>query len=186
MNSPGLFAEAEPMWLPAITMWQPWASLVFEGAKPDETRGFRYPAKYEGCEIAIHSAAAFPALKHITKELHNLCMDVFGCGYNFSLPRGVILGTVRLSGCRPTDLVAGFRTRDELASGDYSTGRFAWLLSDIKILALPVPAKGKQGWWKVRADVVAGLRDKDATLAETPFAAPAEGSQPGPKASPND
>lgn len=178
----GLFGD-EPAWLPCITLWQPWASLIFTGNKPDETRGFRYPAKHEGQTIAIHSAASFPALRHISEELHEVCLDVFGCGYNFSLPRGVILGTTRLSGCHPADLIAGFRDPNELACGDYSVGRFAWLLSEVRALALPIPAKGKQGWWKVRADVVAALRDSGSgsQSEDAPkSAAEAEGPQSGP------
>jgi hypothetical protein len=31
--------------------------------------------------------------------------------------------------------------------GDYSPGRWAWLLTDVQRLPEPVPAKGKQGWW---------------------------------------
>lgn len=158
-----LFGDsAAPPMLPVITLWQPWASLVFTGNKPDETRGFRYPAKHDGQTVAIHAAANFPAMRHISKELHDICMDAFGCGYNYSLPRGVILGTVRLVGCRPADLIAGFRDPDQLACGDYSIGRFAWLLDEVRTLALPIPAKGSQGWWKVRADVVAGLCDSES------------------------
>ena len=32
--------------------------------------------------------------------------------------------------------------------GDYSDGRWAWLLTDIKPLAPPVPARGAQGFWE--------------------------------------
>jgi hypothetical protein len=37
---------------------------------------------------------------------------------------------------------------DEFAYGDFTAGRFAWLLDDIKPLAEPVPAKGRQGLWE--------------------------------------
>jgi hypothetical protein len=32
--------------------------------------------------------------------------------------------------------------------GDYSTGRYAWILTLISPLAEPIPAKGKQGFWE--------------------------------------
>jgi hypothetical protein len=32
--------------------------------------------------------------------------------------------------------------------GDYSPGRFAWLLADIKPLPEPIPARGRQGLWQ--------------------------------------
>lgn len=41
----------------AITIWQPWASLIACGAKKYETRG--WPTKYRG-PIAIHAAAKDP------------------------------------------------------------------------------------------------------------------------------
>jgi hypothetical protein len=36
---------------------------------------------------------------------------------------------------------------NEYAFGDYSIGRFAWLLKDIHQLAVPIPAKGMQRIW---------------------------------------
>ena len=32
--------------------------------------------------------------------------------------------------------------------GDYSPGRWAWRLEDVRRLAVPEPARGKQGWWE--------------------------------------
>lgn len=141
-------------WIPAITLWQPWASLIFAGVKLHETRSFRYPARLEGRVVAIHSAAKFPAAKHISEALNDLCYDTWGCGYNYSLPFGAILGTVRLSGCSSTDLSAGFQAEDELIAGNWSAGRFAWALDDVTPLGAPIPAKGKQGWWNIPASLV--------------------------------
>lgn len=40
----------------AISLWQPWASLIACGAKPFETRSFAPPASLIGQTIAIHAA----------------------------------------------------------------------------------------------------------------------------------
>jgi hypothetical protein len=40
----------------AISLWQPWASLIACGAKPYETRSFAPPALLIGQSIAIHAA----------------------------------------------------------------------------------------------------------------------------------
>jgi activating signal cointegrator 1 len=40
----------------AISLWQPWASLIACGAKPYETRSFAPPASLIGQSIAIHAA----------------------------------------------------------------------------------------------------------------------------------
>lgn len=132
--------------LPIISLWQPWASLIFEGAKKHETRGFRPPLKYVGGYIGIHATAKFPPLKNISEELHELCMDIWGCGYNFTLPQGAILGTVILSGGVKTEECLPTSNADRIA-GDWSPGRYAWPLSEAEKFAEPIQAKGKQGWW---------------------------------------
>lgn len=133
--------------LPIISLWQPWASLVFERVKRHETRGFMPPAKYVGREIGIHATATFPSLKNISEELHELCLETWGCNYNHSLPQGVILGTVYLFAAMPTEICTPANDGDRIA-GDWSPGRFAWLLNEPSKLPAPIPAKGKQGWWK--------------------------------------
>lgn len=41
----------------ALTIWQPWASLIIAGAKPYEFRGWRAPRSMIGQRIVIHAAA---------------------------------------------------------------------------------------------------------------------------------
>ena len=41
----------------ALTIWQPWASLIIAGAKPYEFRGWRAPRSLIGQRIVIHAAA---------------------------------------------------------------------------------------------------------------------------------
>ena len=43
--------------LPALTIWQPWATLIVAGAKPYEFRGWCPPKFYIGKRIAIHAGA---------------------------------------------------------------------------------------------------------------------------------
>ncbi len=45
------------MSLPALTIWQPWATLIVAGAKPYEFRGWQPPRAYVGKQIAIHAGA---------------------------------------------------------------------------------------------------------------------------------
>lgn len=46
--------------LPALTIWQPWASLIVADAKPWEFRGWAAPKAYRGKRIAIHAGARPP------------------------------------------------------------------------------------------------------------------------------
>lgn len=41
----------------ALTIWQPWASLIVAGAKPFEFRGWSMPRSMIGQRIVIHAAA---------------------------------------------------------------------------------------------------------------------------------
>ena len=43
--------------IPAITLYQPWASLVSIGAKPFEFRGWPAPARLIGKRVGIHAGA---------------------------------------------------------------------------------------------------------------------------------
>lgn len=144
-----------------ITLWQPWASLIFAGYKRFETRSFRYPKFLAGQEIAIHAAAKFPALRHIGKELHEICYDAFGCSYNYSLPLGKVIGTVRLAGCYLTSLAAQCQSQDELVCGDWSAGRYAWALTDVEPFERPIVAKGKRGWWGLPTVLIDSHRGRD-------------------------
>jgi hypothetical protein len=38
--------------------------------------------------------------------------------------------------------------RDDLPWGDFTPGRWAWLLADVRKLAEPIPARGRQGLWE--------------------------------------
>ncbi len=63
------------------------------------------------------------------------------------LPFCCILATVNLSDCREVFRVP-LRPQERLF-GDYSPGRFAWILEDIKPLKTPMPFRGRQGLFEV-------------------------------------
>src|SRR5262245_47216191 len=87
----------------AITLTQPWATLVAIGEKRIETRS--WSTRYRG-RIAIHAAKAFPL------GAQELCYDdpfhsaICGAGVGdgpWALPRGAIVATARLVDCLPID-----------------------------------------------------------------------------------
>ncbi len=132
--------------LPVISLWQPYASLVFRNIKKHETRGKPIPPKHVGKVVGIHATAKFPPLSKISEELHELCMEEFGCGYNFSLPQGCILGTVRLGASVPTATALAHDNEDRIC-GIWTPGRFAWPLSEVTLYEKPIYINGRQGWW---------------------------------------
>ena len=141
-----------PELIPVITLWQPWASLIFTGDKKHETRGFPFPGKHAGRRIAIHSALKMP--KEISVGLHLLCESNWGAdeAWREQLPRGYLLGTVELVRSHRTEEV----TPDPVdrICGNWEPGRFAWELRDPRPLADPLTATGKQGWWSVESIVL--------------------------------
>ena len=142
---------------PAITLWQPWASLIFTGDKRHETRGFRLPDRLIGEVVAIHAASR--QLPGINGRLATLLRDRFASdALRYPLPRGEVLGVVRFGSPRPTDPdVAGHAVPSSEAdriAGDWAPGRYAWPIVLAQALSEPIPAKGRQGWWKVELDGV--------------------------------
>lgn len=139
------------MLTPAISLWQPWASLIFVSdhgsRKLHETRSYPVPPHYMGERIAIH-AAKRPISKGIDSDLELLCIDVFGTDFRKSLPRGAVLGTVLIDQWTATQY-CGPETDVDAIAGDWTDGRYAWRLRNPMQLASPLPQQGRQGWFQV-------------------------------------
>jgi hypothetical protein len=165
----------------ALTLTQPWATLIAIGAKHIETRS--WSTSYRG-PLAIHAAKGLGSVGG-KRGFYDLCYsqpflsvlepamtgerDIAGFkvphidpGY---LPMGAIVATCDLVDCVPTwadwASVEPYFTgqhgdhvwhvpppEPERSFGDYTPGRFAWLLSNVKALPEPVPCKGALSLWK--------------------------------------
>lgn len=129
------------MKIKAITLWQPYASLIALGEKKYETRSWK--TNYRGW-LAIHAAKRKPVpvgeAGHILAEA--------GYGDWDQLPRGAVLAVARLTRVFTTnnrDWV--FSLNDlELAFGNYRIDRYAWRLEDVTPIGTR-PARGYQGLW---------------------------------------
>lgn len=136
----------------AITIWQPWAGMVAAGIKQNETRS--WPTKYRG-PIAIHAAQkkmeeTWPYIvsdeaKEVIYRRLNL-PEVFYAPKVF--PTGCIVAMANLADCiKITPEYISTLTSDELALGDYTIGRYAWVMTNVKKLDLTIPIRGRQGLW---------------------------------------
>lgn len=147
--------------LRGLSLLQPWAGLIAAGAKTIETRS--WDTTYRG-QVAIHAS------KRFTREQRTLCLESpfrealrlrFPSLYHdtYGLPVGCIVAVARVQWTERTDLFDTLtydliqRAEKERAFGDYSPGRYAWLLTDIRPLPTPVPCKGALGLWAVPAAV---------------------------------
>jgi hypothetical protein len=132
----------------ALTLTQPWATLVILGIKRWETRGwFPSPAARSG-RIVIHAAKGWKADdRAFARELHD--RGILPVTPE-ELPLGAGLGTVRLDGLArtPTALTFADVTELEQELGDYSPGRYAWQLGDPRPFPEPVPVRGMLGLWE--------------------------------------
>jgi hypothetical protein len=153
-----------------LTLTQPWATLVAIGAKKIETRS--WATSYRG-PLAIHAAAGLRPVggkiglrEQCEIEPFDSVLKEWWWGRYIAggrkdprsivqvLPRGAIVAVCRLVACITTyDAIDQHLpsewplTDQERAFGDYSPGRYACLLADVRPLAEPIPAKGALGLW---------------------------------------
>jgi hypothetical protein len=131
-----LFATLQPM--KAISLWQPWASLIAAALKIDETR--HWSTDHRGL-IAIHAAKRLD----VAGAPDTLCLSAFGHAWPDSLPRGAIVAVGQLRAVAPGDSLGDTITRANRTAGNFAPGRFAWRLGDVQALKAPIPYLGRQG-----------------------------------------
>lgn len=149
----------------ALTLLQPWASLVALGAKSIETRPSR--TWYRGY-LLIHAAKTFPGWARNLCKQEPFATVLSRAGYADSpsgrvapglLPLGAIVAICNLKHCvrigtLGVDLPP---TEPERSFGDYTVGHYAWILRDVQKLPEPIPTQGCTGLWEPDAAVLALL-----------------------------
>jgi hypothetical protein len=120
----------------ALSLTQPWATLVVTGRKKVETRGWSTSIRER---IAIHASKSMPAYAREAAIDFGLDPD--------ALPLGAVLGTVSLMGCAPTHEVRHTLSAEELWFGDFADGRYAWFVYHPTAFDVPIPARGSLGFW---------------------------------------
>ncbi|MDR2098849.1 MAG: ASCH domain-containing protein [Rickettsiales bacterium] len=120
----------------ALTLWQPYAEAIKLGLKKFETRHWR--TNYRGL-LAIHSS-----VRPLSRECRELA-EKYGIA---DMSFGEIVAVCRLEDCI---LMTGdfIKSQDgtEIDFGDWRAGRYAWRLSDMKVLKKPCKIPGHQGLW---------------------------------------
>lgn len=119
-----------------LTIKQPWASLIIEGYKKYEFRGWK--TKYRG-KILIH--AGLNLEKDMVKRFEN---------YDIDNKLGFIIGEADLVDCILVDeqLNNKLKEIDPIVYGRTNhVSTYAWKLENIKKYDNPIPAKGKLGLW---------------------------------------
>jgi hypothetical protein len=156
----------------AISLWQPWASAMAVGAKTIETR--HWSTNYRG-PLAIHAAKRFIHNEILGLACTSCWVSIFRrCGVSFgpkfqsgSMAFGSIVAVGELVDCVPVERftigeLEEIRTFDgeknhpwtERQMGDFSSGRFGWIFTNIQPLAAPVPFIGRQGLFNIPDELV--------------------------------
>jgi hypothetical protein len=158
----------------ALTLHEPWASLIAYGWKEVETRdwytGYRGP-------LAIHAANRKPD----PTELSRITFILAHRGFEVPpLTFGAVVCVCHLAACIPTRLV-GFATKKlkpefyprrgwelELQFGNYDAGRWAWILRDVQRLDRPLAARGMRKLWSLSPNDALALESRIPTSAPSP------------------
>jgi hypothetical protein len=140
----------------ALTLWQPWATLVAIGAKHIETRS--WPTQYRG-PIAIHAAKHFNTPRCTWEEPFKSELakaGMFSENGGFKLKHnGCVIAIADLVDCvkvlHSDGMMAwlenGYVADDyEYPFGDYSEGRYGWILANVRPIH-PVRVNGRQRLW---------------------------------------
>ncbi len=156
----------------ALTLWQPWASLVIVGAKPIEWRHWRMPERMIGQRIVIHAAARpietieiralqirliregrqliagetpdWPTSMDVEKSLELLTGWSTG---EIEIPIGAGIGTAVLgTPAQAGDL--GFAPGSVgLDSDRLEKQNWGWPLTNVEAWDVAIPARGRQSFW---------------------------------------
>lgn len=152
----------------ALTIWQPWASLVIVGAKPYEFRRWPAPQFVRGQRIAIHAGARPIRIEEVSDILDRIADGESALKEDLAKPMleriaalpkrqaktaltlSAVLGTAFMGQpIRATELFAGKIDSDRI---DHHI--WAWPLDDIRQFEEPVPCNGAQGFWNFPDNLV--------------------------------
>ncbi len=150
----------------AISLWEPWASLIRTGAKTWETRS--WAANYRGPLLicaAIKGLSDDELISFLCRgDIQAGLAPLVGKSLNLCPPDGVFgwsgvktqhlhfgkaVAIVNLTRCIPTSTITLGEIATDRSYGDFSLGRFAWKLESLQNHFAPFPIKGKQGFFEV-------------------------------------
>ncbi|HLO84571.1 MAG TPA: hypothetical protein VK203_06095 [Nostocaceae cyanobacterium] len=139
----------------AISLHQPWASFIAWKWKHCETRS--WTTTYRG-ELLI--CAAKKQTRELEKYYNRIIMQVKPNTWNElpkfqNLPFGEVVAIVHLSECNLITIRPACQL--ERDTGDWTPGRYAWHLNNIRPLEKTIPIKGQQGLWIPSPEIYSSL-----------------------------
>jgi activating signal cointegrator 1 len=146
----------------ALSLWQPWATLIAIGAKQYETRS--WSTNYRG-PLVIHAAKRDAELKFLKDAIDRWPHNTQSYGRSMklaieaiyadagrpigsfipTLPLGMALCTADLVDVVRVETIRATLGERELVFGNYDDGRFAWKLANVRRFRQPLTMRGAQG-----------------------------------------
>ncbi|MEM6484185.1 MAG: ASCH domain-containing protein [Pseudomonadota bacterium] len=154
----------------ALTIHQPWASLILLGIKRYENRTWR--TNYRG-PLAIHAGSS-RASWDIAEADPAIAADLEQHGLNRqTAPHGVILGAVWLADCIGINLIPA-----DAQSDPYASGPWCWVLASPTMLQKSLDCSGKLGLWtpqaSSRSQMAKSVSCLEVAVKDTWLATPAD------------
>ena len=118
----------------AISVKQPWASLIAHGIKDIENRTWKCPQKYIGQRVLIHASSSKPVFNYSLPQYYTIRKSsqslIFNCTYD--------IGSVVISDCVQNH-----------PSVWAEKGVWNWVLKDAVLFDKPIiNVKGKLSFWE--------------------------------------
>lgn len=129
----------------ALSLWQPWASAIAAGLKTIETRAWK--TSYRG-PLLIHAAKRWDDEQQLLDRHFREVFPEYAARMPAQFPRGCLIAQCTLDDVVETIGHHPDPLENEL--GDFSLGRFAWRLSNVKPLNPPVKWPGAMGLFDVQ------------------------------------
>ena len=135
----------------ALTIREPWTSLLVKGKKQFETRGWY--RNYQGL-LAIHSGKQSVKIEDYPLGLSEI-LDELGVSQNdLNNNKQKIIAIATLKEIHlMTDKLINEQSKLERLTGFWEPGFYAWELIDIKTLSEPIAARGMPGLWEVPDEI---------------------------------
>jgi phage N-6-adenine-methyltransferase len=159
----GNYSTTVPNTLKAISLWQPWASLISLGLKHYETRSWK--TSYRG-KLLICSTAKFTKIQH--QQYLKICNEVELPPWDEdNFPHGQVIAICDLVDCvEMTPEFIAQQSQTEILCGDWQVGRYAWKLKNIQPITEPFAVKGKQGLFNIPSTNFESYLKKKFTLTQ--------------------
>lgn len=173
-----------PLWQPWASLVAIGAKTIETRSKPTKVRGriaIHACVTRKGFPIEPRNNGEFVIGDYVVELWRQVGARMRRDGVITPMPFGAIVATANLVDCVPINPDDEFRGRDavfryteghalrsirgavpidvtdQLPYGDFTSGRWAWILEDITPVNPPIPHKGSQGWGRIDTKALPSL-----------------------------